>query len=197
MKTELLQNAIKLFREYGIRSLSIADIARLSGIPQKTFHRHFTGKEALLKACVRYRFNQEVLFKQTDEAILDFLLNYAEAYPVLLQRINRRCFRDIRKYYPAAYGLLTESLEHNAQICQRKAREAIANGYLRKQIPPGLIYNFLREHFLKLFIGDDSGKEYDQLIPGLLVTFARGISTPKGQAYLDKKIKTRLRYEIN
>lgn len=193
MKIEILQHTLDLFNTYGIRALSIKDISRLTGIPQKTFNQYFNNKEALLQECIKYKINQEEIFKYTDDSLLDLLLNYSEAYPKLYQKLNRGSCLDIKKYYSNVYHFLTEYFLDYATLCQYKASEGVSNGYIRRGVSPEVVYCFFEEQFSRLF---SAHKTTDSLLTTeLILDFTRGISTAKGCAYMNKKLKRRIYYE--
>ncbi len=48
-KTEIRQNALKLFKEKGYENVTVNEIAAASGISKNTFYYHFSGKEAIMK----------------------------------------------------------------------------------------------------------------------------------------------------
>lgn len=191
MKIEILRGTLPLFYTYGVKALSMDDISRLLGVSKKVLIRHFANKETLLKECVKYKMNQEEVFKYADDSLLDMLLNYAEAYPGLYQKINRCCYLDVKKYYHEVYRYFMEHLNNHIAACQKKLDEGIANGYISKKTSPGLVYSFLQEHFLRLFFDNNMSVENTRWITELILTFARGISTVKGRAYIDNKLKKR------
>lgn len=190
MKLEIIQNTLQLFHTYGIKSLSMNDISHLSGIPVKTLNQYFSNKESLVKTCIKYKISQEEIFKYTDDSLLDLLLNYAEAYPKLYRQINHHCCLDLQKYYHSTYIFLLKTIAHYATHLENKVNKGIEDGYIRKKIAPGLLYVFLQEYFSKLLTISPLYEEYtDTIMTETIIVFARGISTRKGQSYIDKKLK--------
>lgn len=198
MRRDILRIAVKFFHTYGIKALSMNDIAQLAGISVKVLNKHFVNKESLLRACIEYCIYQEKLFRYTDAGVMDMLLNYAETYPVLYQEINRRCCMDIKKYYKPVYRYLIEQTNCYALICESKVKQGIAEGYISKKSSPRLIYLYLLEHFSRLFTVDVYYTHADsKLMTDSILAFVKGISTLKGRSYIEQKLKTTYSNEID
>lgn len=198
VKLKIVRDTVCLYQKYGIKALSMGDVARLNGISQKALNGYFPTKTALLRACIGYRIYQEDLFGYTEGRLLDILLNYAETFSRLHQKMNRRCCMDIKKYYPSIYVFLTEIMTRFAFVCQKKVEEGISTGYIRKNIYPDLVYVFLRENFFRLFTIEVVDQEYgNRMMTEIIFAFIRGISTEKGRAYMDKELKIRIQYEAD
>lgn len=196
-RIEVIRGTVGLFRLYGIRALSLEDIARLAGFPPRMLKRFFRSKEMLLCECVRYWINQEEIFKYTDDCLPDILINFAEAYPLLRGKVNRRCCLEIKKYYPDVYRFFREQLEAYALACRDKAEEGIRNGYVRRKVSPDLIYAFFYGCFTELFAAETGDGSRGlcpggRLATGDILAFAQQIMTTKGRIYIDKELKKRI-----
>ena len=196
MDTEILiiRDSLRLFRLYGIRSLSLEDIARFIRIPVKILRHYFHTKEMLLQKCVRYWISRVEIFKYTDDCLLDVLINFADAYPRLYKKVNCRCCMEIKKYYPHVSRFLYEYFERYARAYQDKVEESVALGYVRRSISPHLVYNFFMENFEKLFMvePDRDSREEEACMKQSIVVFVRGIATGQGRVYIDKELKKRM-----
>lgn len=193
-KTELVKNAFDLFRLYGVKSSSMDDISFGLNVAKKTLYKYFDSKEILLNECVKYRISQLGIFKTLDDELLDILLACYESYPVIWQNVDRRFGRDIKKYYPGVYNSIIEFLVSYAAACGEKVKSGVRNGYVRKNVSKELVYFFLRERLFRLFLCEDiveSGRD-GSLDAEMILFFAHGISTSKGGAYINKKLKERM-----
>lgn len=199
IEIQIIREASRLFRVYGVKSLTINDIARLAKIPVRTLNRYFPTKESLLQKCIHFRISQEEIFKYTDDSLTDILINFADTYPVLYNNVDRRCWQEIKKYYHGVYTFLYRYLDYYSTICKNKAEEGIANGYIRRTVSPHLVYDFFREHWIRLFSPEpDIIQPADSQKATLeIIAFARDIATPKGLIYIDKKMKNRIYDENN
>lgn len=190
-KFELVRAAFELFRLYGVKAISMDDLCRELRVSKKTLYRYFDDKEKLLSECVRYRISQMDLFKTLDDYLLDVLLACYEAYPKEYCRIDRRFCHEIKKYYRCVYDFMVEFIAGYAVNCGRKVGRDIACGYVRKGVSDRLVYLFLRECFLKLVSSEGDGDIDEGTYAEMILTFAHGISTLKGGAYINRKLKER------
>lgn len=62
---------------------------------------------------------------------------------------------------------------------------------VRKGVSDRLVYLFLRECFLKLVSSEGDGDIDEGTYAEMILTFAHGISTLKGGAYINRKLKER------
>ncbi|MBY7824253.1 TetR/AcrR family transcriptional regulator [Vibrio fluvialis] len=54
-REQLIQTALLLFYQYGIRAIGINEVLKKSGIAKKTLYHHFSSKEDLVLAALQYR----------------------------------------------------------------------------------------------------------------------------------------------
>ena len=57
-KREYLEKATQLFKHYGIRSITMDEIAAQLGISKKTIYQFFTDKDAMVEAVVNEEMKQ-------------------------------------------------------------------------------------------------------------------------------------------
>lgn len=194
MKMELVRRAFDLFRLYGVKSISMDEMSSGLKVSKKTLYRYFDSKEELLKGCVKFRISQLEIFKTSDDGLLDLLLACYESYPGLCKSVERRFCYEIRKYYGGVYDVMMDFLEGYTMACGKKVETEVANGYVRRGVSGELVCLFLRERFFKLFLGEDTDTD-DEVYGEMILTFALGISTQKGGAYINKKLKERKYHE--
>lgn len=93
-KADITSKALQQFKQHGIKSVSMSDIARGLGMSKKTLYTHFADKEDLLISCL-------------DEALQDFdqdaqVIRSAAANPVeSLLRIYHLVVNDLCEYCSA------------------------------------------------------------------------------------------------
>ena len=60
MKEEIVNQAIKLFLQYGFKSVTMDEIAQHMRISKKTIYAHFPKKETLVETCVFMHFDSVI-----------------------------------------------------------------------------------------------------------------------------------------
>lgn len=116
--TSILNEATNLYRQHGIRSTTMDEIAAQLGISKKTLYKHVETKQDLIKAVLdldlRKRENE---FRQKVEANTDIRVQFINLLDMMLQLLSGKSITaeyDLRKYYPEMNtyykGKLTQTL---------------------------------------------------------------------------------------
>ena len=110
-----MAEAERLFWKYGVRTITMDDIARRLAISKKTIYQHFTDKEDIVYQVVKWHIEHEM-----DEVCR---LNVIAANPVeelllmseMMRRngdsVNPSLIIDVQRYYPKAWGVFLEHKE--------------------------------------------------------------------------------------
>lgn len=176
--------ADELFPEYGIKSISMDEIARQLSMSKRTLYEYFADKEDLLLACIDHHnatmkaWAEEIGGRA--ETVLHVIL---EIYRDMAPK-NRRCsakfFEDMRKY-PKAVAKLNENRTEHVEQTLTFFQTGIKQGIFL----PDLNYDILSRTMIRMFdepipteltsrysIGDIHGT--------LALTLVRGACTEKG-----------------
>ena len=101
------QKAHDLFMQYGLRSVSMDDIANALGISKKTIYLYYADKDKLIDEVVTaiIQYNQsccEVDRKRSDNAIHEIFLAMEFMMEIFLS-MNNSLLYDMQKYHPGAF----------------------------------------------------------------------------------------------
>ncbi len=112
---EITEKARKLFLEYGIRSVSMDDIAKELSISKKTLYQLFKDKADLVKHIII--LETERIMKEMQEQIenaensIDRMLKINEHLIRIRQKTPKKINFDLKKYYPEILEELKKNLE--------------------------------------------------------------------------------------
>jgi AcrR family transcriptional regulator len=106
-KERILLKAHELFNRYGIRSVSMDDIAAQTGMSKKTLYLYFTDKDELVSAVFNKVMNdnrsQCVLDqKRADNAVHELFLAF-DMVGEMFANMNPAVLFDMEKYHPKVY----------------------------------------------------------------------------------------------
>ncbi len=106
-KEHLLQTANTLFRAYGIRSVTMDDVARAAGMSKKTIYQHYADKSELVNDLMDFvlhtqRAEIEKQTATTTNAVAE-ILEVINCMQRMGANFNPILFYDMQKYYPKVW----------------------------------------------------------------------------------------------
>lgn len=112
----IVERVAKLFCEYGIRSVTMDDIAHALTISKKTLYSYFKDKEELVWAVLKY-LNEDkqidfTIHGKSDVNAIEELLNYYEIQVEMIRNHKPAFVYDLKKYYPEIY-VYFQKIKHN------------------------------------------------------------------------------------
>ncbi|WP_229252561.1 TetR/AcrR family transcriptional regulator [Dyadobacter helix] len=109
MRERIIKSALSLFWRYGIKSVTMDDIAHDLGISKRTIYQHFPDKEAILVLVIEQELtSQKCEMEKLGEAApnpIDEMLRASEQIRICMVNINPVFLYDLKKYYPKAWNL--------------------------------------------------------------------------------------------
>ncbi|MEA2043206.1 MAG: TetR/AcrR family transcriptional regulator [Bacteroidota bacterium] len=141
---KILLNTTDLFQKYGIKSLTMSDIARLNMVSKKTLYNYVSDKAELVELVLQHFFaviydkiNQES--SKAQNAIEEMLYIQKQLVEVVKNH-NYSVEFDLRKYYPLLYDKM--NLDKSRQL-YKEMKENIergqSEGLYRQEVDADLI----------------------------------------------------------
>ena len=193
-KEILLEKVRELYLKYGIRSVTMNDVARELGISKKTLYVHFEDKKDLVTKIVFSEFDKikeqiKNISKQNKNAIeisleiSRFIVNMRTTYSPTLEY-------DLKKYYPEISKKVhdTQRKKMYKSIIENQ-KKGIKEGLFRKDLIPEIIAN-IQVTRMELITESDfkEMKQYTikQILSEVFKYHLYGICSQKGLDYLKK-----------
>lgn len=131
--------AEKLFWQFGIRSVSMDNVARECGISKKTIYQYFTDKAALVNAVVQklaiHHQAQLEEARQISKNVIEEVFNEFRIYVSAFYNIHAVFFYELEKLFPDSWSELNElSNKYNYPFVVNNLERGISEGFYR----PGL-----------------------------------------------------------
>lgn len=169
-----------LFAQYGIKSVSMNEIAATMRISKKTLYEQFESKEELLRKSFDYevgRQNEEI--RQIENKSRSGLETLVRISQYISGRISSLCpafYKEARRY-PA----LLEQWDANRKLFENRCLHYLAAAADEGDLIPRRDY----EHIAALYVEQVSEvkPDYKQTMIG---TFLRGLATDQGRTALDR-----------
>ncbi len=141
---KIVENVSKLFLDYGIRGVTMDDIAHSLAMSKKTLYEFFKDKKELVDAVLsQARCEMQGHFKEMQESKLNAMEELFHFYELQIKMIrsNKPAFLyDLKKYYPDLYGRF-QRFKHEAiyNSVISNLKKGIEEGLYRKDLDPDII----------------------------------------------------------
>ena len=188
MKERIQAEAERLFWKYGVRSVTMEDIARQLGISKKTIYQHFADKEQILFQVIqdkmtRDQFEMECMVVETGNPVEE-ILGVLNIIRKNADQVSPNLLMDIKRFYPQAFALFQKFKEGKiAGSILENIQKGIAQGLYRADINPAILAR-LRVEEIELAFNSDlfPAAQYSMhdIQAELIHHFVRGMLTEKG-----------------
>jgi TetR/AcrR family transcriptional regulator, cholesterol catabolism regulator len=144
IKDKIVKGAEELFMKYGVRSISMDDIARHLSVSKKTLYQHFTDKEEIVTQVSQTHLdrttNQMNELREEAENAIDELAKISVCIKQNMEEMNPSLLFDLQKYHPKAWGVWMEHKSNYIyQSVVRNLKQGIEDGHFRSEIKTEII----------------------------------------------------------
>ena len=147
IRERIITEAFTLFIKFGIRSVTMDQIAFELGISKRTLYENFVDKTTLLSEGIEhFRKNKHAealdILKKCDNVIesLYFIGRHGE---LLRKKVNPLFYEDIRKLYPEIHLKISDkSFNRDYPLMETMFRKGISEGVFKKELNPLLMADF-------------------------------------------------------
>ena len=194
VKDRILETALKMFRIYGVKGVTMFDIARDCGISKKTVYEHFDDKQALIDEGLQQLLNNhgDYLKENTQNSThaIEELKNSTKYIANMAKTLNPVMLHDLQKYHP---DIWTSVEKFKSEGVLYSIKENLKRGMAEGLYHPNLNIDIIaRMRQLQLEAAFDSEQypadQYDmqQVMDQVTTHYIMGIATAKGQEFLQK-----------
>lgn len=200
IKTKITKGAETLFMKYGIRSISMDDIARHLSVSKKTLYQHFEDKEDIVTVACQSHF--ELIMAQFENIrinaknAIDELAKISTCLKQNTEELNPTLLYDLKKYHPKAWNVwmnLKHKFIHDSVV--RNLKQGIAEGYFRPDLDV-LVMATMRLELVQLPFDDHvfptSRFKLADVQIQIFEHFVHGLLTDKGRTQYQKCKETQV-----
>ena len=188
-RDKILKGAEGLFTKYGVRSISMDDIARHLSVSKKTLYQHFTDKEDIVTLVFESVLSESrkefEAIHETAENAIDELAKLSVCLKKNVDEINPSLLFDLQKYYPKAWAVWLEF----KRMCiydsiKKNLDQGIAEGFYRPEINTEIL-SIVRMALIETAFDDKTFSHYKfkmtEVQMQIFEHFVYGILTEKGK----------------
>lgn len=193
-KEKILQGAETLFMRYGIKTITMDDIAKDLAVSKKTIYQYFPDKDALVHELMAEKLKEDERdFKavvQKASNVIDEFFGYMKLMTTIFSTVNPVVFYDMQKYHPKSwqlfeqfktgfiYNMVEESIE-------RGKKQGLVRTDINAKIIARLRVQEIELGFNPLIFPPDKYKILDVQL-AFIEHFLYGICTLKGHKQINK-----------
>ncbi len=201
VKERILLKSHELFNRYGIRSVSMDDIAAQLGMSKKTLYQYYTDKDELVTAVFSVvmdhnRVECSANKEKADNAVHEVFMAF-DMVQEMFSNMNISVLYDMEKYHPACFK---KYLEYKNGFMYQMIRSNIERGIkeevYRAEIDVDVmtryrIYSIMLSFNTSVFPNNRTNIVYIE--QQLLEHFLNGLATPKGHKLIQKYKSQRIK----
>ncbi|MBB1285862.1 TetR/AcrR family transcriptional regulator [Flavisolibacter sp. BT320] len=193
-KDRILVKSHEQFNRFGIRSVSMDDIATALGMSKKTLYQHFADKEELVCACFSQvmetnRHQCLEYQKKAENPIHEIFLAF-DMTQEMFAKMNPVVIYEMEKYHPSAYNRFQEfKYGFLYKVISDNLERGIREELYRPDVDVDIITRFRIESVMLPFNAGIFPNNRTQLIhieQQLFELFLFGLATTKGQKLIQK-----------
>lgn len=193
---EIILKVAQLYMKYGIRSVTMDDVARELGISKKTLYLHFKDKDELVQKVVENYTAQ--MFKEVEKSqegkgnAIENLLYMSRSLSMMLKQVNTSVTYDLQKYYPQIWSKIVLSRrDHIFLQVKENMLQGIKEGLYRNDLDVEILaylYLFRIENSQLFELMEEKNFSFEDIFKAVFIYHIRGIANKKGIEFLEKKL---------
>ncbi len=203
IQERIVTKAHELFMRYGVRSVSMDEIANHLGMSKKTIYQFFSDKDALVEAVIDIEINSSMQncerYRNKSENPVHEIFIATDMIMELLKNRSASLVYDLEKYHTGAFRKITE---HKNKFIYEVIKSNLDKGkeedLYRQEINTGILARYRLATVFLLFNPEifPSGKnDLSHVIEEITDNFLRGIVTGKGLKLIQKYKQLRLKHK--
>lgn len=193
--------AHELFMRYGIRSVSMDEVANHLGMSKKTIYQFFADKDALVEGVIdmEIKRNQKECSLQSSlcENPVHEVFLAVDMVMDILSKVNPNVLFDLEKYHPQAFKKHNE-FKHKFlyNVIRSNIEKGIEEGLYREDVNADILARFRLASTFLIFNQElfPMGKHNPtSILTEITDNFLYGLVTPKGMKLIQKYKQQRLK----
>lgn len=193
---DILEKSGQVFMRFGIKSVTMDDVASKLGISKKTLYQFVSNKDELVYKCIQVLSDrdQKVIdgICAMDLNAIDQNFEISKFLVSMMREMHPSIHFDLHKYHPEAWSKLQSIKQENIHRCtMENIEKGMAEGLYRDDLNVQVISKIYLSRFDVIFDGElfpFPEFSFTDVIWELFRYHIRGIANENGVKYLQKKV---------
>lgn len=193
-KERIIKSAEELFFRYGIKSVTMDDIAKHLGMSKKTIYQFFRDKDEVVHTLMQEKLKEDEKDFQriadNSSNVIEEVLAIMKHIGVVIGQVNPSAFYDLQKYHSRSWSLFKEFKENFIlKMVENTLNKGVQQGLIRPDINVKILAKMRMEQIESGFNPNiyppDKFKILDVQL-AMIDHFLYGICTLKGHRLINK-----------
>jgi AcrR family transcriptional regulator len=201
MKERIQQKANDLFRRYGVKSITMDEIAAQLGVSKKTLYQFFSDKDELVEAVVKHTIDyaQEICEKNRKNCkdAIHEILHAMDFVQEIFSDMNPAMMYDLERFHSQSYQIfLDHKNKYLFDVIKSNLKRGIEEELYRPEINIDIIARFRLEGMMMAFnqeVFPASKFNLADLHTAIIEHFLFGVASLKGYKQILKYQQERLK----
>ena len=188
-KNRIRDKSREMFMRYGIRSVSMDDIAAALGMSKKTIYQSYSDKHELVESVIREHIGiaetEAIGFSGTAKNAVEEIFLSMRMVEGQFRNLNPIVMHDLQKFHLKAWGLISEHKDKFVlQLIRSNIERGKREGLYRQEADTEVMSRFRLESMMVLFNMDlfpPSSFNLADVSLEVLEHFLYGLATPEGR----------------
>lgn len=192
-----MEKATEVFMRYGVKSVTMDDLAKSLGVSKKTIYKYYSDKNDLVKHIVKAKtqLDKTVCESSKLQAVnaIDELILISKSVSDMFGQLHTSVFFDLKKYHREAWDIMeahkNDYVRH--QIIDNIQR-GISEGLYRKNLDSNIISTVYLTTMDAIFDGlsfNQSNINLSTILIEVIRFQIRGMANDRGLSYLKERLK--------
>ncbi|MBS1666831.1 MAG: TetR/AcrR family transcriptional regulator [Bacteroidetes bacterium] len=194
MKERILVKATELFMRYGIRSITMDEIAAQLGISKKTIYQFYADKDEVVDAVIGEEIKQNeeecIHFRNDSEDAVHEVLMATVEMEEMLKGMNPLIMYDLEKHHPRTFKRFKDFKQQFLfTAIKGNLKRGIEEGAYREEIDIEIVTRYRIESIFMVFNPDifpHNRYRIHDVLNEIAYLFLYGITTSKGRKLMEK-----------
>ena len=197
IRDRIIDEATNQFFKYGIRNVTMDNIALALGISKRTVYETFKDKGELIQICLQKisESGDKATFEVVSQTpnVIEAIFVFMEEGIKAINSINPVFYMDMKKFYPVIWKKMEkEVIGKRSDLSMKLISKGISEGLFRNDLNVEIIAKLFHEQINLL--SDDTvfprNKYSDaEVFQNMIINFVRGISTQSGIETIERILK--------
>lgn len=196
-KLNIASRVLNLYKRYGIKSITMDDIARELGLSKKTLYQYFNDKNDLVELVFEIEEKESLacfneIFNKPQNAIEETMGIHRHVVE-MLKKYNPSLDFDLKKYYPEIFitrrnRILQSMYEYQVLNLEKGKKEGLYRSDLNPiNIARLFLLRIINIHDIPIFKPEEFMTP--EFFRDVFIYHIRGVASDKGLTILEKEIK--------